>query len=92
MRIHEFRTQQPWFDEVRSGKKAAEVRFDDRNVEPGDLLHLHEWHPVKGYSGAAIEVGVTHVLKNFEGLREGWAVYSLAPARSVLLMREHVAP
>ena len=76
MAMHRLKTQQPWFEEVMMGSKTAELRLDDRGVQVGDVLHLCEWHPVTGYTERSVFVQVTHVLREFEGLRPGWAMYS----------------
>jgi len=76
-RIHELRTVQPYFDQVVTGKKTAEIRFNDRNFGDGDYLLLREFHvPTKHYSGRAVCVKVTDVLSESEYLKEGYVMLS----------------
>lgn len=53
-----------YFEAVVSGKKKAELRLNDFNIEEGDTLVLEEWNPeTKEYTGRKIEKKVTHVAK-----------------------------
>lgn len=66
-----------YFLEVAAGSKRAEVRLNDRNYKRGDIYDLREWNPeTKKYTGRKINIEITHVLKDFEGLKEGWCVFS----------------
>lgn len=41
--IHHLKTVQPYYDASESGVKTFEIRFNDRNYQVGDILHLYEW-------------------------------------------------
>ncbi|MEZ8115191.1 DUF3850 domain-containing protein [Vibrio splendidus] len=38
MKVHEVKTQSEFFNEVRLGRKTAEIRVDDRNYQAKDVL------------------------------------------------------
>ncbi len=56
MMVHEIKSEQPYYDLVREGIKKFEVRFNDRNYEVGDVLHLQEFVNGK-FTSNWIEVG-----------------------------------
>ena len=63
----EKKIQQPFFDDVVSGKKNFELRLADWDCNVGDILILREWNPIlKKYTGRVIEKEVTYVLKTKE--------------------------
>ena len=43
MKMHELKTQQPFFGQLGPEKKNLEVRYNDRGIERGDVLVLSEW-------------------------------------------------
>lgn len=53
-----------FFEKVVSGEKTFEVRLNDFECKPGDVLVLREWDPTtKEYTGRGIEKRVTSSLK-----------------------------
>ncbi len=64
-----------WFETVVSGEKTFEVRKDDRNYQPNDVLHLREFDGVR-YIGRSCLVDVRFVLRN-EYCREGYCIMSI---------------
>lgn len=50
MTVHRLKTWSPMFDAVRAGQMTFQLRKNDRDFQPGDLLVLEEWDPGKGYS------------------------------------------
>jgi hypothetical protein len=80
MKTHELKTVQPHFAHVQSSAKRAEIRRDDRGFAVGDVLVLREYDPATdALTGRYVEVRVTHVLRGFEGLAEGWVSLSIEP-------------
>lgn len=75
-KIHELKTLPEYYDAVAKGVKTYELRFDDRDYAVGDLLLLREWENGQ-YSGRRLMVKITHILKGFEGLKDGWAILSV---------------
>lgn len=72
---HDLKTVSPHFEQVQSGEKTFELRYNDRNYQVGDLLHLR--HYDGNYTGPSITVEVTHILDNFPGLKPGWIIMSI---------------
>ena len=75
---HELKILPQYFQEVWDGKKTFELRKDDRNYAVGDKLVLREYSNGK-YTGSAIEVVVTHILRNCPeyGLANGYCILSI---------------
>lgn len=83
--IHELKTVPPHFGDVERGSKRVEVRLDDRGFAVGDVLILREWDATTcEYTGRVCEVLVTHVLRGFVGLAEGYAALSIEPRQRAL--------
>lgn len=77
MATHKLKTVAPHFEHVLSGVKRAEIRRDDRGFAVGDVLVLCEYDPASDtYSGRKLEVRVTHILAEFEGLAPGFVAIS----------------
>lgn len=87
MAVHELKTDPKVFDDVLSGNKKFEIRFNDRGYKVGDELHLRktkytgeqmkDWAPLE-YTGNEIAVSVTHVLRGpVYGLEDGWVIMSI---------------
>lgn len=75
-RIHDLKILPEYYTVVKKGIKTYELRFDDRNYAVGDMLILREWGNGQ-YTGRRLTVIITHVLKDFVGLMDGWAVLSI---------------
>ena len=62
---HELKILSPHFQAVFDGRKAFEIRKDDRGFQAGDTLLLKEYSPdvspAIAYTGREIEVDVTYV-------------------------------
>lgn len=86
MTTHELKCEQPWFEAVWSGHKPFEIRKNDRNYQPGDLLVLREcWIDNDGathYTGREATRVVTYVLRDGRrfGVAEDVAVLGLNQA------------
>ena len=79
IKVHEVKSEPPFFAEVWSGEKRSEVRFNDRDYQPLDLLLLREYDPEnERYPGAAILAVITHV-ETHVGLIEGYVALTIAP-------------
>lgn len=80
---HELKTWPEYYEAIIRGDKTFEVRSDDRGgYDVGDVLALHEWDRVRGYSGRTCEVTVTYVLRDPKfGVAPGFVVLGItAPA------------
>ncbi len=71
-----------YFDDVDSGVKPFEVRFDDRGYRVGDLLKLREFSPViEKYTGRVTVKEITYILLGGDfGIMHGYVVMGLKAA------------
>ena len=65
-----------YYDAIDSGKKTFEVRFNDRNYQIHDILHLQEWIDGK-YTGREMAVEVTYLLDNPNYCKEGYVIMAI---------------
>lgn len=75
---HELKTQQPYYDDVLSGRKSFELRRDDRDFKLGDLLLLREFNPRYGFTGETQSFDIVYILRNSQFLKEGYCALGLA--------------
>lgn len=67
-----------YLDEIVNGEKMFEVRKNDRNFQKDDVLVLQAYdNEKKLYLGKEIEVEVTYVLQEFEGLKDEYVVLGI---------------
>ena len=65
-----------YYRAIESGKKTFEVRYNDRNYQVYDILHLQEW--LNGsYTGREIEAEVTYILNDPDYCKEGYVVMAI---------------
>jgi Domain of unknown function (DUF3850) len=81
VKTHELKTVHPHFQDVWTGHKTFEIRWNDRGFQVGDTLVLKEYVANDGYySGRKIEACVTHILpseKFLSGIKPGYVVMSI---------------
>jgi len=79
---HELKCWPDPFRAIVKGDKTVELRLDDRGYGVGDELHLREWDPsVESYSGAAVAVRVTHIVRGPDfGVLDGHVAMSIRRA------------
>lgn len=76
--IHDLKIWPEHFRDVRAGIKTAELRLNDRNYQPGDVLVLREYDPQTGeYTGNVETRTVTHVLADERWLQPGVVMLSM---------------
>jgi hypothetical protein len=90
MMIHQLKSKQEFFEATLAGKKAFELRLNDRDFQEGDFLALNELLEIvdvdaPGFvrtelSGRCCLVEVTHVLKQHDGLPPNWCCMSVRKA------------
>jgi len=79
---HDLKTWPEYFAEIANGNKTFELRKNDRNFEPGDVLVLQEWNPEsKDYTGREITKKVGYLLQGEFGLPDDICVISLLPVK-----------
>ena len=67
-----------YYKGIRTHKKMFEIRKDEDDIKPGDILVLREWDGEK-YTGGMTRREVTAVLRDCPeyGLMEGYCILSL---------------
>ena len=65
-----------YYRAVEQKKKTFEVRFNDRNYQVYDILHLQEWLN-GGYTGREIQAEVTYLLNDSNYCKEGFVIMSI---------------
>ena len=71
---HSLKILPEYFNEVVSGNKKSEIRYNDRNYRVGDILSLREWDG--RYRGRHVEVRITHILDDERYLQNGYVMLS----------------
>ncbi len=74
--VHELKILPEYFNRVKTGTKRFELRKNDRDFHAGDMLCLREWDG-NDYTGDCVDVIVTFILFEYEGLVPGWCVMSI---------------
>lgn len=76
---HNLKIWPEYFAAVRDGLKRAELRWNDREYQAGDILDLCEWDPnEEAFTGDFISVTVTHVAELGQWM-PGYVLLSFAP-------------
>lgn len=77
--VHQLKIKTEYFDEVKQGRKKAELRKADRDFSLGDFLQLREWIDYR-YERQLL-VKVTHILPVAGFILGGddWVVISFEP-------------
>ncbi|VAK67514.1 DUF3850 domain-containing protein [Enterobacter hormaechei] len=85
---HNLKIWPEYFAAVRDGLKRAELRWNDREYQAGDILDLCEWDPnEEAFTGYFISVTVTHVADLGQWM-PGYVLLSVAPPAPVA-MKDH---
>lgn len=74
--IHYLKIEPVYLNRVIDGSKTFEVRKNDRNFQERDILVLQEYEN-SNFLGREIEVEITYVLKEFDGLKDGYVVLGI---------------
>lgn len=92
MTVHNLKTAQSYFEDVRIGVKPFEIRYNDRKFNVGDRLLLREIDDEQQYTGRSLERTVTYILGSGFGLIPGWVVLGLACTEPTAPTRPAVIP
>lgn len=65
------------YNAIDSGEKSFEVRYNDRNYQVHDILHLQEWYN-GNYTGREMAVEVTYLLDAPDYCKEGYVIMSIS--------------
>jgi Protein of unknown function (DUF551). len=83
---HNLKIWPEYFAAVRDGLKRAELRWNDREYQEGDILDLCEWDPnEEAFTGDFISVTVTHVADLGQWM-SGYVLLSVAPPAPVSVL------
>ena len=66
-----------YYNAIDSGEKSFEVRYNDRNYQVHDILHLQEWLD-GNYTGREMAVEVTYLLDAPDYCKEGYVIMSIS--------------
>ena len=66
-----------YYNAIDSGEKSFEVRYNDRNYQVHDILHLQEWYN-GNYTGREMTVEVTYLLDAPDYCKEGYVIMSIS--------------
>jgi hypothetical protein len=69
-----------YYNAIDQGKKSFEVRFNDRNYQVNDILHLQEWTDGE-YTGREMEVEVTYLLDDPDYCKDGYVIMAINPCK-----------
>ena len=77
---HELKVWPACFEAVADGRKAFDVRLNDRDYQVGDALLLREYEPEsEQYSGRTTDRWISYLMQGGAfGLEPGWCVLGLA--------------
>lgn len=64
-----------YYRAIERGEKTFEVRFNDRNYQKYDILHLKEW--CGEYTGREITAEITYILEDPKFCKEGFVIMSI---------------
>lgn len=78
--VHDLKTWPEYFEATWSGRKPWELRKNDRGYQPGQVLRLREWEPLRqAYTGRVIVADVVYVLfGGVFGLPEDYCIMTLS--------------
>lgn len=85
MKIHRVKCYSRWFAEVTTGMKQFEIRRNDRDYKPGELLELNETVDAE-YTNRAALYEITSVMLDSDfpdGIKSGFAVLGIRPVTGV---------
>lgn len=82
--IHQLKISPEFFEEVISGRKSFEIRFNDREFNVGDILALNEWEQTSSvgghYTNRSCVVYVDYIFYGGTlGVEEDYVVMSIKP-------------
>lgn len=73
MQIHKLKIKPEYLNDVISGKKKFEVRYNDRDFKVGDLIVLEEFKNNR-YTNRFLNREITYILNDQEYLKENYVV------------------
>lgn len=87
MATRQLKIKSEHFSAVINKTKTAEIRYNDRNYQVGDILNLNEIDENGVFTGNKCIVTVTHVLDDNQYLQTGYVMLSFRRQNSDFLNR-----
>ena len=88
MNEYKLKIKSEYYVDVINGTKTAEIRYNDRNYQVGDILILNEIDSLGNFTGNSCQVVVTHILDDAEYLRDGYVMLSIGVMSRFVLNEE----
>lgn len=82
VKTHELKVVEPYFTDLKTGKKTFELRFNDRDYQVGDVLILRKYDPEinKLFDDEVLTFTITHILSDYiDVLPPGYVILSIKP-------------
>ena len=81
-KVHDLKCAAGYFEDVLLGNKTAELRLNDRDFAPLDIIRLHELEYDK-LTGRTVEKRITHIVWDTNGpwLAPGYCMLSMSPTQ-----------
>lgn len=76
MNEYKLKIKSEYYVDVINGTKTAEIRYNDRNYQVGDILILNEIDENGIFTGNKCVVTVTHILDNNQFVQTGYVILS----------------
>lgn len=91
IKIHELKIWPEFYDDVEKGIKLSELRVNDRDYQPGDVIKFQEWSPdTKEYTERETYKVVQHVIRineMGEDIKKGLGLNpSMAPVNKLAIL------
>src|SRR5690606_9869902 len=81
-RVHHLKILDQYYEDIESGLKTFEVRFNDRNYEVGDIIQFNVINDNKiTLKQTLTKYLITYVLKDINYLKPGYLVMSIIPLK-----------
>jgi len=78
--VHLIKSDAGNFNLMKSGEKAADIRYNDKNFLEGDVLAVNEYDYInKRFTGRHIIFEITDVKNDICGLSVGYVLLKLKP-------------
>jgi hypothetical protein len=75
---HDVKCWSKYFDDVKSGKKPFEVRFNDRDYRVGDIIRQSNFDPeTQKYIGEFVDCRITYILDDPQFCKDGFVVMGI---------------
>ena len=75
-KFHQIEIEARYFGDVCAGRKAFELRKNDRGYRVGDTLEMLEYKDGK-YTERAVRAEITFILEGHTGLKEGYCILGI---------------